>query len=133
MYKSELRGGFYPERGIIAISDIGVPAGRIKLGAGVRPVMLSDSRRARRILRGCADAVCCGTSPQDTLTVSSLTPERSLLAVQREITALDGQVIEPCEIAVTGGENVFSTLIVSAVLILCGCPISDGLVIPQLE
>ena len=42
-------------------------------------------------------AVSYGPSPQSTLTLSSLT-RRGVLCVQRQVTALDGSVIEPQDI-----------------------------------
>ena len=50
----------------------------------------AEPLRARQV-------VSCGPSPQSSLTLSSLT-QRGVLCVQRQLTALNGTVIEPQEI-----------------------------------
>jgi len=44
--------------------------------------------------------VSFGLSPKDSITVSSLTPDSALLALQRELVTLDGQVVEQQEIPI---------------------------------
>lgn len=50
----------------------------------------AEALRARQV-------VSCGPSPQSSLTLSSLA-QRCVLCVQRQLTALDGTVIEPQDI-----------------------------------
>ena len=129
--ESDWRRGFDPERGVLAVADVPLPVRRLILGSGVLPVIASDCRRARRALRGSANpAVCCGMSPTDTVTASSLSPDCALLAVQRELITAEGERVEPRELLVRlGGVDIYNALLVSAVLLLCGCPPADGLVL----
>jgi len=70
--------------------------------AGLRAVecrMLLLPGLAGPLARGlrCASAVSYGTSPRDTLTFSSLEGDKICLALQRELVAVDGGVVEQQE------------------------------------
>ena len=46
-------------------------------------------------------AVTCGLSPYDTLTLSSITGERAVVTLQREIRTLGGIMVEPADFPIT--------------------------------
>ena len=67
-------------------------------------------------------AVSYGPSPQSTLTLSSLT-RRGVLCVQRQVTALDGSVIEPQDIPLPEAWGCWETeplLLLAGVYLLLG-------------
>lgn len=67
-------------------------------------------------------AVSYGPSPQSTLTLSSLT-RRGVLCVQRQVTALDGSVIEPQDIPLPEAWGCWETeplLLLAGVCLLLG-------------
>lgn len=69
----------------------------------------------------------CSMSERDTVSLSCSNDSR-IVSIRRCITALDGTVIEPCEIAVNGAENipVYPLLASCCVLALCGVPFEEG-------
>ena len=66
--------------------------------------------------------VDCSTSPQASLTLSSLERDRAVLALQRSLTDLSGNILEPQEFSVEGfGDlNAQDLLCGCGVLLLCG-------------
>ncbi|MCI8650373.1 MAG: hypothetical protein HFG20_09680 [Anaerotruncus sp.] len=67
-------------------------------------------------------ALTCGLSSLDTFTLSSLTADSAVIALRRQICALDGSVTEPFELPVTfgGGVEPFELLSAAAALCLLG-------------
>ena len=117
---------------ILAAFDTRLPIRRVSPPEGCVPIIYSGSGRVRRALAGCAlPCVSCGTSPYDTVTVSSISRGRAMLTVQREISPLCGGVIEPCELPVRYyGCDIYKALLCSAAVIMCaGIPAEGELVI----
>ncbi len=71
-----------------------------------------------------SSAVSYGTSPKDTLTVSSREEGRLWAALQRELVTVDGQVVERQEFPLELGRDgrVLSALAVAGALLLLGVP-----------
>lgn len=65
-------------------------------------------------------AVTCGLSPYDTLTLSSITGERAVVTLQREIRTLGGVMVEPADFPITlcNPWEAEAILTVAAVLLL---------------
>lgn len=81
----------------------------------------------RALKKSCMQAVTCGFSRRDTLTFSSFGGEEAVVSLQRALTTLDGEQLEPREIPVRlGGEpekgngGEYAVLAAAAVLLLCG-------------
>ena len=66
--------------------------------------------------------ISVGRGSKNTVTVSSLQGERAMVSLQRTIVSLDGEQVEPCEVALAlkGEAALFETLASAAVLLLCG-------------
>ena len=67
-------------------------------------------------------AIVCGSSPRDSVSISSVNGESISVSVQRTLTALDGSDILPCEIKAefTGEFDAYPLLASASVLLLCG-------------
>lgn len=68
------------------------------------------------------NAVTCGLSSYDTITLSSLTPDSAVVSLQRPVTSFSGALIEPFEAPVRLSRNAerYSILSVCAILLLSG-------------
>lgn len=120
---------FYASGGILLLHSPSVSAGRPGMSKGIVPVLESGNRRAERMVRGILNAaLCCGMSGRDTLTLSSIGDMGAVATVQRSITSLSGDIIEPCDIPVTLTKpcDKQDLLFTVAVLLLCGCLPQDG-------
>ena len=71
-----------------------------------------------------ASAVSYGTSPRDSLTISSRERGRLWAALQRELVTVDGQVVERQEfpLALEPGREELPALAVAGALLLLGVP-----------
>jgi hypothetical protein len=74
------------------------------------------------------DAECIvtyGMSPKNTITLSSISEDTCVLALQRELVTTKGDVLERQEIKVKGGLRPDSLLAVAGTLLILGQKISD--------
>jgi hypothetical protein len=74
------------------------------------------------------DAECVvtyGMSPKNTITLSSISEESCVLALQRELITIGGDVLERQEIKIKGGLRPNSLLAVYGTLLILGYRISD--------
>ncbi len=71
-----------------------------------------------------ASAVSYGTSPRDSLTISSREGTHLWAALQRELITVDGQVVERQEfpLPLSPGKGALSSLAVAGALLLLGVP-----------
>lgn len=76
------------------------------------------------VLPQAASAVSYGTSPRDSLTISSREGNTLWAALQRELVTVDGQVVERQEFPVplAPGEDELSALAAAGALLLLGVP-----------
>ena len=91
-----------------------------------------QNQRAAALLRAAgAAAVTCGMCAKDTLSISSLDYGAAALSLQRSITTLDGDVVEPRDITVELHSTVSprQMLAVCMVLLMAGVDSSRGYVI----
>ena len=92
------------------------------LDTGAVAVFESDNRRAVELLRGSGcNAISCGTSAQDTVSVSSCSEQRFSVSIQRALRTLSGKRVEQGEftlLAETPCSPFFAAAFV-AVLLLC--------------
>jgi hypothetical protein len=75
-----------------------------------------------------AEADCIvsyGMSPKNTITLSSIGEESCILALQRELITVRGDVLERQEIMIEGGKKPDSLLAVAGTLLLLGLKPSD--------
>lgn len=72
----------------------------------------------------------CGFSPYDTMTLSSITPERAVVTLQREIHTLDGQLVEPADypVILRRALQPHTILLCCAALLLLGLGGEDNFV-----
>ncbi len=73
----------------------------------------------------------CSLSGRDTVSFSSMTENSGLVSIQRTLTTLGGQIIEPSEICVRyhqGGIS-FPILASCCALLLCDIPYEDGYIL----
>ena len=108
---------------VLVLADQSVPA-RLELSAETIVIAGTDNRRIRRLLSGRPNpVVTCGTGRQDTITLSSLSPERAVLCVQRELPVVDGSWLEATELAVElCGCGLHSAMLAAGIAAVCGCP-----------
>ncbi len=68
--------------------------------------------------------VTCGTKVTDTFSISSLDENQASVSLQRTLKAINGKVIEPCEITmhITKPYHPNKVLAAAAVLLLAGIP-----------
>lgn len=74
------------------------------------------------------DAACIvtyGMSPKNTITLSSISEETCVLAIQRELVTTTGDVLERQEIKIKGGMHPECLLAVAGTLLLLGLRLSD--------
>ena len=67
-------------------------------------------------------AICCGMNAKNTITLSSLNNDDILISLQRTITQLNGNIIEPAELKINLKKQYqpFSVMASIAVLLLLG-------------
>ncbi len=95
------------------------------------PIFEARNTAASSFLRGTGVvAITCGTSPRDTLSLSSLDDNSAMVSLQRCITTLDGYVVEPGDISVSlqHSRSPHQILAAVSVLLLAGIPWEDGYV-----
>lgn len=109
--------------------------------ASEKPVVIPDgflcafepqNQRAAALLREAgAAAVTCGMCAKDTLSISSLDYGEAALSLQRSISTVDGEVVEPREIAVRlrTPASPRQMLAVCMVLLMSGVDSSQGYLI----
>ncbi|WRS28831.1 hypothetical protein U6B65_06820 [Oscillospiraceae bacterium MB08-C2-2] len=68
-------------------------------------------------------AITCGMASMDTITLSSITEESAVINLQRTITCLDGQLVEPQEIPIKlhSAAGKYAIMAAAAALIASGC------------
>ena len=76
--------------------------------------------------QGAKSLVTYGMSPQSTLTLSSLGAQSSLLAIQREVTAVSGRVLEQQELPVPSAGSADTTLVTAGGRLLLGLSPQGG-------
>ena len=84
--------------------DAAVCAGEADLLIVPRGAALPGGEEARVLLTvgaACPGAVSCGLGSSDALTLSSIREDRAMLSLNRELTTLTGDILEPQEIPVT--------------------------------
>ena len=118
-----------PDARFALLAAVDLPSGVRTLSPAyhTKLVLSSGSNRLRRALVGspCA-SVFCGTSAADTITLSSNCDNRLWLSVQRSISTLDGDVIDPCELVVHTRADMHAAMVTAAVMLMCGCPMRNG-------
>lgn len=88
-------------------------------------IVHSENRKQlESISRFQTNVITIGLSPKDTITFSSRGEEQSVVALQRTLTTLEGNVLDPMEIPCrhTRGWDDFSILYFTAVLLLLNLP-----------
>lgn len=102
----------------------GAAARRLVLPVACRTVLLPGD--AGELLAGlrAASAVSYGTSPRDSLTISSREGDRLWAALQRELVTVGGQVVERQEfpLNLSPGASELPTLAAAGALLLLGVP-----------
>ena len=87
-------GWFSPSRPALLIISPRVAAQTHRLELGCRTVLLPGDAPAQHWQLQAASAVSYGPGPRDTLTLSSREGNQLLLALQREVVTVQGQVVE---------------------------------------
>ena len=118
------RGGVSAGHPTLLVVSPGAARRGLRLPAACRTVLLPGD--AGELLEGvrAASAVSYGTSPRDSLTISSREGDRLWAALQRELVTVDGQVVERQEfpLVVPPGIQALSALAVAGALLLLGVP-----------
>ena len=113
------------------------PGQRIELGEGCILVCLEPcgqtvlARRAHLLIAEglpvppgilTAQVISMGRGSKNTVTVSSVQGERAMISLQRTVAALDGESVEPCEMALDLPDEASlpDALAAAAALLLCG-------------
>ena len=96
----------------------------LRLPGACRTVLLPGDGGALLAGVRAASAVSYGTSPRDSLTVSSREGDRLWAALQRELVTVDGHVVERQEFPLSfrAGRDELPALAVAGALLLLGIP-----------
>lgn len=99
----------------------GLPSG-IECENQIAIVDSADAAVREHLARRRLPAITCGLSGADTLTLSSLTADSAMIALQRQITAFDGTKTDPFELPVLYSQRIetFDLLAAAAVFCLMG-------------
>ncbi|MCI8304944.1 MAG: hypothetical protein HFF52_10045 [Lawsonibacter sp.] len=99
-------------------------AGGMRLPEQCRTVLLPGELGERLAALRAASAVSYGTSPRDSLTISSREGGILWAALQRELVTVDGQVVERQEfpLRLKQGESAMPALAAAGALLLLGVP-----------
>lgn len=92
-------------------------------------VLQAKNIRAAELLgRAGSNAVTCGASSRDTLSIAGLESSGAALSLQRSLPTLDGRLLEPHDFTVSfsGGQSPTQLLAVCAVLLIAGIDSSKG-------
>jgi hypothetical protein len=106
---------------LIARRGAGLPTG-IDCEKQVAVVDSADAAVREHLARRRLPAITCGLSGVDTLTLSSLTADSAMIALQRQITAFDGTETDPFELPVLFSQHIepFDLLAAAAIFCLMG-------------
>ncbi len=109
------------ENTVVIIRDAGCLTCRVE-GEGVAVVDAGRENAVRLAAKTRLDAITCGLSPRDTITLSSLKEDSAVICLQRGVACFDGAVAEPQEIPVSlcPGADSFALMSAAAVYILSG-------------
>jgi hypothetical protein len=94
---SEIKSLYIPECIIVMKSDGVIP----KIPLPEKSIIIANSENTQQLIdlkNSKLNVITCGTSERDTLCYSSLTSDRILISLNRELTAFSGRVIQPLEI-----------------------------------
>ncbi len=86
-------------------------------------VVFSTDKSALKMLKEKKiTSITCGMAAEDTLILSSITDSAAIICLQRKITTLSGNIIEPAEYKVTLKNKItdYALLAAAAILLLCG-------------
>ena len=117
------------EKGILLFKNSCDGLETLSLPPGFFSVFESHNHRAAAMLRRSHSHVdTCGMSTRDTLNIASLDYGSAVLSLQRNITTLAGQILEPHDFKVTVCNNASprQVLAVAMVLLLSGIDSSSG-------
>lgn len=116
-------------KGVIVFDDAFKACGKKQVINSLIPIIHSQNKKAIAQLKdtNCV-AITCGTSAKDTLSLASINDKNASISLQRELTDVYGNAIEPMDITVTlqKERGVYPTLAACAALLLCGIDPSDG-------
>lgn len=120
-------------RSVLVLADQSVPR-YLELSADTIIITGTDNRRIRRLLSGRPNPVItCGTGRRDTLTLSSISPERAVLCAQRELPTVDGEWLEATELAVElCGWELHPAILTAGIAAVCGCPTDRAIVLHRI-
>lgn len=79
----------------------------------------SDSANMEQVSLRRLRALTCGLSISDTFTLSSLTADSAVIALQRPVTAFDGSITEPFELPVLFHSRVEPFLLLACAAVFC--------------
>ena len=102
---------------------------KISIDSSIKGICESSNQNALNILKhNNIPTIVCGTSNTDTITFSSITDDKALISVQRQIKTTNGRIIEPCEIAIKIAHKCSN----SAVICACSVLILNDISITQI-
>ncbi len=109
------------ENAVVIIRDAGCLTCRTQ-GDGVAVVDAGRESAVRLAAETRLDAITCGLSPRDTITLSSIKEDSAVIGLQRGVACFDGSVAEPQEIPVafSHGADSFALMCAAALYILSG-------------
>lgn len=96
---------------------------RRELPGGFLPVFEAHNTQAAAALGGTGlNAVVCGTSSKDTLSLASITDTDATISLQRSIRSMSGEILEPYDIPIHLGRSSspYPVLATCAVFLLAG-------------
>lgn len=116
------RANIEAENGIIVTIGKITEDCKLKIKGNFKGVVFSSDKNALRLLKNNnIISITCGMSENDTLILSSITNDSAFICLQRKITTLSGNIIEPAEYKVILKNKItdYALLAASAILLLC--------------
>ncbi len=91
----------------------------VTLNGSIKGICESSNQNALNILKlSNISTIVCGTSNTDTITFSSITDNKALISVQRQIKTTNGKIVEPCEIPITINHKFSNSAVICACSVL---------------
>lgn len=112
---------------VVFIGEVGTSC-TLNVPKNFKGIVYSGDRGALEVLqRSGLDAITCGMSNKDTIILSSIGQSSASVCLQRKISTLDGNIVEPCEYPVRLKNKItdYALLAAFAILLLCGIEPKD--------
>lgn len=129
VYDCERMPELHLDRGLLLFTGSCPQTAPILLPSGICSILESGNQQAAALLQNSkSPVVTCGMSTKDTLSVASVEEDGAVLSLQRNVSTLDGRLVEPHDFRVSfrAGMRSQQLLSISMILLLCGVDSGNG-------